>query len=124
MSTEKSIGLEVREYIAAKLSDGRKFCLRDFDKMAKKLNITSTQVRTALTNEVTVQSLVEIGKQKPAGHPREIMHYKLINLDMLLRREGAERVAKAELPLLQAALDAIVHKRMKKITASRARCAA
>lgn len=122
-NTKKSIGLAVREHIAEKLSDGRNFSLRDFDKLAKKLKITSTQVRSALGQEVNVRSIVSTGRYKPAGHPKEITHYKLINLDMLLRKEGAQRIH-GEPPLLQAALDAIIHKRMKKNAASRARCAA
>lgn len=120
-TTEKTVGLAVREHIAAKMSDGKNFCLRDFDKLAKKLKITSTQVRSALNHEVNIRSIESIGKYKPAGYPKEITHYKLINMDMLLRREGAQRAQSAP-PLLQAALDAIIHKRMqKKASASRAR---
>lgn len=120
--TEKTLALAVREHIADKLSDGRKFCLRDFDLLAKKLRITSSQVRAALNHEVNMRSIESIGKYKPAGNPKEITHYKLINIDMLLRREGAQRAQSAP-PLLQAALDTIIHKRMqKKSSASRARC--
>lgn len=122
-NTDKSTGLAVRELIADKFSDGSDFSLRDFDQLAKKLRITSIQVRSALTQEMKMKSIIFTDRYKPDGWPKQVNHYKLINMDILLRREGFQH-AKSAQPLLQVVLDAVIRKRMQKSAASRARYAA
>lgn len=120
-NTDKSSGLAVRELIADKFSDGSDFSLRDFDQMAKKLRITSIQVRSALTQEMKMKSIIFTDRYKPDGWPKQVNHYKLIDMDILLRREGFQH-AKAEPHILQTALNVIIRNRMQK-NPSRARCA-
>lgn len=129
MDTKKTVAEAVREHIADKFSDGREFSLASFKNLAKKMHAKNAAISNALDVEIEKKSIVCVGIYKTKGFNKAIRHFKLINISILMRKAGKPvktepEPVKYEPPMLQAALDAIVHKRMKKNAVSRARCAA
>lgn len=129
MDPKKTVAQAVREHIADKFSDGREFSLANFKNLAKKMQAKNAAISNALDGEINKKSIVCVGIYKTKGFNKEIRHFKLINVSILMRKAGntvktePEHV-KYEPPILQAAMDAIVRKRMQKNATPRARCAA
>lgn len=122
MHRDKTTPIAIRKYIADHFSNGKNFCLCDFKKICQKLRIKNTQISSVLTQELIVESIVSVGKYRPAGHSRSLIHYKLINKNILLRKKPIKKIPvlhtsqhsnTQEYPI-QAALDAIVRKRLEK----------